>query len=102
MGVLVYERTGKGHSLAARVVVGRSSACGLQLSRAEDVEAPSDGERGWVHLDDLAGMAGMEPPSINVYVSRARQQLAEAGLQGAAGVVARRPGTGLLRFGGPS
>lgn len=73
----------------------------LAKARCDDAEAPSEAERGWVHVEDLATMAGMEPPSVNVYVSRARQQLAEAGVQGAAGLVERRPGTGMLRFGAP-
>ena len=70
----------------------------LAKARADDTEA-SEAERGWVHLEDLATMAGMEPPSLNVYVSRARAQIAELGVLDAAGLVERRPGTGLLRFG---
>ncbi len=73
----------------------------LAKARVDDDEA-SESERGWLHVEELATMAGMEPPSINVYVSRARQQVAEAGVQGAAGLIERRPGTGMLRFGAPS
>ncbi len=61
--------------------------------------ADSEGERGWVHVEDIGRMVGMEPANVNVYVARARQQIGELGVEGAAGLVERRPGTGMMRFG---
>jgi hypothetical protein len=52
--------------------------------------AEGDGE-GWVDLDRLARRTGIERRSLDTYISRARKDLAEAGIEGAFGVVASRP-----------
>ncbi|MFT3770045.1 MAG: FHA domain-containing protein [Minicystis sp.] len=72
----------------------------LTLARARlGDEAATSGERGWVDRDELCRMLGTEPGMLNVDVFRARRQLATMGVHGAAGIVARRPGTGQLRLG---
>ncbi|APR79436.1 FHA domain protein [Minicystis rosea] len=72
----------------------------LTLARARiDDPSSSPGERGWVDRDELCRMLATEPGMLNVDVFRARRQLAEMGVHGAAGIVARRPGTGQLRLG---
>ncbi|MCA9540019.1 MAG: FHA domain-containing protein [Myxococcales bacterium] len=67
----------------------------LRLNDKEPVAA----ERGWVHIEELATLAALDPRTINVYISRARRELAGEGLDGAAGLIERRPGTGTLRVG---
>ncbi len=72
----------------------------LTLARAllDDAD-PSPAERGWVDRAQLCRMLATEPSLLNVAVFRARKQFAEHGIHGAAGIIARRPGTGQLRLG---
>ncbi len=74
----------------------------LTLARAAlaDEEA-SPAERGWVDREVLCRMLATDPRKLNVDVFRVRRQLTELGIHGAAGIIARRPGTGQLRLGTP-
>jgi hypothetical protein len=74
----------------------------LTLARAslDDRKAGGpDGEEGWRYADDLARELGMEVERMNVDIFRARKQLAEARVRGAAALVERRPTTHQLRLG---
>jgi len=68
----------------------------LARLRARDAALPR-AERGWVDKAELQRMLRMRANALNVAVHRARQQLAEAGVVGAAGVVEVRRGK--RRFG---
>lgn len=70
------------------------------LARAwlADAGAPEP-ERGWVEREELARMLGVDLSRVNVDIHRARKQLAEMGVIGAANVVVRRPDCGQLRLG---
>jgi hypothetical protein len=72
----------------------------LTLARAalDDTQA-SSAERGWVDREVLCRMLATDPRKLNVDVFRVRKQVAELGIHGAAGIIARRPGTGQLRLG---
>lgn len=72
----------------------------LTLARARLAErgAPP-GEQGWVDREALCRMLGTDEYKLNVDICRARKQLATLGLHGAANVVERRPGSGLVRIG---
>jgi hypothetical protein len=72
----------------------------LTLARAllGDADA-SVGERGWVDREQLCRMLATDLRKLNVDVFRVRRQLAALGIQGSAGIIARRPGTGQLRLG---
>lgn len=70
----------------------------LGRQRLHDVDLPPS-ERGWVHQEDLGRMLGMDRRALSVQICRARQQLVEAGVDGAAGVIERRGRTGQLRIG---
>ena len=56
-------------------------------------------ERGWVDREVLCRMLATDPRKLNVDVFRVRRQLTELGIYGAAGIIARRAGTGQLRLG---
>jgi pSer/pThr/pTyr-binding forkhead associated (FHA) protein len=72
----------------------------LTLARAAlSDEAASAAERGWVDRELLCRMLATDPRKLNVDVFRVRKQLAALGIHGAAGIIARRPGTGQLRLG---
>ena len=75
----------------------------LQLARIRLEEEALPGipteEAGWVLLDDLLDMLKCSENQVNVYVHRARTQLAGIGVVGASGVVERRQGQRMLRFG---
>lgn len=66
--------------------------------RVQDA-ALTPGERGWVEREDLCKMLAVDPLRLNTDVCRLRKQFAEAGVHGAAGIVARRPGSAKLRLG---
>lgn len=68
----------------------------LARARARDAELP-EAERGWLDKEELQRMLRMRPNAMNVAIHRARQQLADAGLLGAAGIVQVRRGR--RRFG---
>jgi hypothetical protein len=61
--------------------------------------ADASSERGWVEREDLCRMLAVDALKLNTDICRLRKQLGEAGVRGAAGVVARRAGTGQLRVG---
>lgn len=72
----------------------------LTLARLRLAEASLPrSERGWIHVESLARMLGVDPEKVNLDVYRARQQLANAGVVDAARVIERRRGTGQLRIG---
>ncbi len=72
----------------------------LTLARAALADdAASPAERGWVDREVLCRMLATDPRKLNVDVFRVRKQLADLGIHGAAGIIARRPGTGQLRLG---
>ncbi len=56
-------------------------------------------ERGWVSRDALCRMLTVDPLKLNVDICRARKQLAEVGVLGAAGLIVRRPTSGQIRLG---
>jgi len=72
----------------------------LTLARAVLAdETASPAERGWVDRELLCRMLGADSRRLNVDVFRVRRQVAALGIHGAAGIIARRPGTGQLRLG---
>jgi hypothetical protein len=66
--------------------------------RARDA-ALSPGERGWVERDELCRMLAVDQLKLNTDICRLRKQIAETGVVGGAGIVARRAGSGQLRLG---
>lgn len=82
--------------------LGHRAHHGLLLALAEERLADGDatpGEQGWVHLQALAERLGHDPRTINVHICRLRQQLGQAGIADAAGLIERRAGTGQIRLG---
>lgn len=72
----------------------------LARLRLDDVGSGlPESEQGWVHQEDLARMIGSDPATLNVYISRARRQLADAGVKDASRIIERRRGTGQVRIG---
>jgi hypothetical protein len=72
----------------------------LTLARAwiKDVHAtPRD--RGWVDRELLCRMLRSDATKLNMEIFRAREQLGDLNIHGAAGLVERRAGTGELRLG---
>jgi hypothetical protein len=59
----------------------------------------SPAERGWIDRQALCKKLGVDTNRLNVDVFRLRKQLADLGIQGISGLVARRPDTGQLRLG---
>lgn len=55
--------------------------------------------QGWLYNDDLARDLGLDEMHLNVAVYRCRQQVAGAGVAGAAGIIERRKPTRQLRLG---
>lgn len=72
----------------------------LARRRLEDVARGLDEEHaGWVHRDELARMLRVSEKDVNVQIFRARKHVRYAGVDGAARIVERRSGDGLLRIG---
>jgi len=75
----------------------------LALARARLRDAASaelpEVEHGWTYRDELPRMLSIEPELINLWIHRARKQLAKAGIRDAAGLVERRSAAGQLRIG---
>lgn len=72
----------------------------LTLARKRiDDEALPPAERGWIYADDLAKALATTKPKLNLDVCRARQQLAELGIEGAGRLVQRRRTSHQLRLG---
>lgn len=55
--------------------------------------------RGYRERDELCTKLGMDVMKLNVEIYRLRKQFAELGIQGAAGLIERRPGTFEVRIG---
>ncbi len=73
----------------------------LTLARARldaDPKLPAS-EQGWLYHDDLARGLGVAIGLFNMGVFRVRQQLKEAGVPGAEGVIERRRGSSQIRLG---
>ncbi len=70
----------------------------LARERLSDLDA-SPAERGWIDREALCKKLGVDPNRLNVDVFRLRKQLADLGIQGISGLVARRPDTGQIRLG---
>ncbi|RKG54200.1 FHA domain-containing protein [Corallococcus sp. AB011P] len=68
-----------------------------RLRLAEHALAPS--EQGWVDRERLCRMLATDTNKLNVDIHRVRKQFGALGIQDAAGVVERRPGTGQVRLG---
>lgn len=76
----------------------------LALARARLADAAQgqlpESEHGWTHREDLMKELAIDDPQLlNLWVYRARQQLAQLRLPGAAKVIERREGAGQLRLG---
>jgi hypothetical protein len=59
----------------------------------------SPAESGWIDREALCKKLGVDTNRLNVDVFRLRKQLADLGIQGISGLVARRPDTGQIRLG---
>lgn len=68
-----------------------------RLSDAANHELPV-AEHGWVYREDLPRMLGIEPELINLWIHRARKQLASAGIRDAASLIERRAAGAQLRL----
>lgn len=74
----------------------------LLLARARLDDARSElpeSERGWVQRDELPKMLGVEPHMPNLWIHRARKQLADHGVRDAAAIIERRANATQLRIG---
>lgn len=74
----------------------------LTLARRRLADAASGldpAEHGWVYADELARQLAATKPKVNLDICRARQQLADYGILGAARIIERRPTTHQLRIG---
>jgi hypothetical protein len=72
----------------------------LARARLRD-EAVPESSRGWMYQDDLARGLGLAEGHLHVLVHRIRQQLAAAGVLGAAAIIERRQTTRQIRCGVP-
>lgn len=71
----------------------------LARVRLEDAEAGlPESEHGWVHREDLPRKLGVEPHLPNLWIHRARKQLAKLGFRDAATVIERRANGTQLRL----
>jgi hypothetical protein len=75
----------------------------LSLARVRLADAAqehlSERECGWIHREDLLKELAVDPQLLNLWVYRARRQLAQAELRGASHLIERRGGAGQLRLG---
>lgn len=75
----------------------------LELARLrlkEQRESPGEETaHGWIYLEELAERLALDEMHLNVAVYRCRQQLAAAGILGAASIIERRKPTRQLRIG---
>jgi hypothetical protein len=62
----------------------------LARARIADRELPL-GQRGWIEREALEKMLAIDTNTLAVWIYRARQQLLEAGIEGAQGIVEVRP-----------
>lgn len=63
----------------------------LARQRLDDRDEPTS-EQGWIERDQLLRMLGLDSNALNVAIYRARNQLGDAGIDGAAGIVEVRRG----------
>ncbi|EYF07235.1 FHA domain protein [Chondromyces apiculatus DSM 436] len=68
-----------------------------RLSAKEDASTP-EAEKGWLYVDDVAAMLGVEPDRVNMAIYRSRQQFAESGVLNAGALFERRPTTRQIRL----
>jgi len=61
----------------------------------------SQAEQGWIYRDELCDMLRTDPNKLNVDIYRVRRLFGKLGIQGAAGIIERRPTTRQLRVGLP-
>lgn len=73
----------------------------VRQSEAEAEQLPSS-EHGWVYRDELPKMLGIQPHLVNIWIHRARKQLAAAGVRDAATIIERRANGSQLRVGARS
>lgn len=71
----------------------------LARVRLEDAALLPESERGWVHRDDLPKLLAVEPHMPNLWIHRARRQLAALGIRDAAMLIERRANATQLRIG---
>lgn len=71
----------------------------LARLRLEDAATLPESERGWVHRDDLPKLLAVEPHLPNLWIHRARKQLAALGVRDAALLIERRANATQLRIG---
>lgn len=73
----------------------------LARARLRDAEQGNlpESEHGWMHREALMKELAIDLQLLNLWVYRARQQLAQARLRGASRVFERREGAGQLRLG---
>ena len=69
-----------------------------RLKDGEDTSLPP-ASHGWLYQDDLCKMLGVDDAKLNLFVFRARKQVAASGIEGSAGIVERRVSTRQLRLG---
>jgi len=71
----------------------------LARARLGDGEAglPAS-EAGWVYRDELPRMLGVQPHMVNLWIHRARRQLAQLGVRDAATMIERRANATQLRL----
>ena len=76
----------------------------LALARAwlrDRDDGVTETSRGWVYQEELGQGLGLDEPHLNVTIFRCRQQVAGAGIAGAAAIVERRRPTRQIRLGVP-
>lgn len=72
----------------------------LAQARGQDAAAGlSAQEQGWLYADQVAEELAISRAKLNVDIFRARKQVADLGVRGAARVIERRPQTQQLRLG---
>jgi hypothetical protein len=71
----------------------------LARVRLEDAALLPESERGWVHRDDLPKLLAVEAHMPNLWIHRARRQLAALGVRDAAMLIERRANATQLRIG---
>jgi len=89
---------GREHSLGSRA----HNYLLLTLARqrlADRAAGEPAGERGWLYREDLLRGLRLDPPTMNLYIFRARKALAKIGVPDSAALVERRLDTGQLRIG---
>jgi hypothetical protein len=66
---------------------------------ADRSSGAAEPEQGWMRQDELLAMLKIGEDHLSITIHRARTQLGKAGVADAAALIARRPGTRLLRLG---